>query len=1033
MFTAEPRRLLRLVGGLVAVAVLSLAPRLSWPVAAQTAVTPPGELGTLQVPGGRWALGELGLPATLERGSVVRLLVQRAYDPTAAIRPSEVLVARVQAGLDLAVRVEAAARAAASGGVLALSSIKTRQAREQLSEALEAIGAKLRERRKQYTASLDDSRRAREVHAALKAMGLDVPDVVARLNKGESVAVEVPADELPLAPSLATWRQVVFERDIPARALFAEILRTPNALLLWHGVLALDLPTRRFLEVSPDLVRTLYRESAPLFAAYSAQVAVRDGRVQIAGGSPVQPLWEALVDEPVASPARFVRRLFTRDDGRLAVFFDLMQRLPSPQRTFAAGLWLQDRGERLDRFRALYSAVSSVDGEWKPSLAPLKRSPADPWLLLRGLAAAPASGGNGLAGPQQRRFWERAFDDGLPDQPDRAVSFDGHADLVDAAWLVEHVCQQATAVRAERMRQVMIVPRAFPTPQAAELPGALMAARGLVEFPALFLALDRSDLLTPALAGALARQADAVDRIGDRDRRALALAAFQGAVAVVGRMVATAAVSRDVALASLASLAAVPLRDDSFGSGIGDWLVDRLLPKLGAAAGDMADSQVVTALATSAGSRRRVAWEGETYVVDWTKAERARLAKLRQAQAGFTVDHVVRLVQLRRRIAALTPTPEQARDAAQDLGALIKVLETAKPMSEISEPLQVSRLLGPVPRELERVKSARDRDRLERAADRLGRVIDWTTGHVLASLAYTPYLGDPDGATARAGDLSLRHRFGVHDPSESARRDDPWRVPTLAGANGGVTGALLGVDLALARLALRRLSTGTVPPPATLISSDIDVLLAQVALASPRAIAGSDMSAAAQALARGRAQVAAAAGDPTALDALAEAGGLSGDRRSVLAWMTGHEPTRVVSMFSLGEFVLIGGGDGHMPDAVGTPTMGLLGRWRLEWPAVEPFEPYSGRPTLGLMATFVPDASLRVAELIEHAQLPLELLPGVLAYATQDVIEDTSLLSTDDWLGLVRRAGALTKARFDDIVSALAGVGVLSPAEGTRQ
>ncbi len=1032
MFT-ESRRLPRLVGCLLAAVGLSLAPQLSPGVAAQAAAPPPGELGTLQVPGGRWAFGELGLPPTLERGSVVRLLVQRAYDPLAAVRPSVELVARVQAGLDLAVRVESAARSAASGGVLALSAIKTRQSREQISKALEALGAKLRERRKQYTVSLDDSRRARDVHAALKAMGLDVPDVVARLNKGESVAVEVPADELPLALSLATWRQVVFEHDIPARAIFAEILRAPNALLLWHGVLALDLPTRRVLEASPDLVRTLYRESAPLFAAYSAQVAVRDGRVQIAGGAPVQPLWEALVDEPVASPARFVRRLFTRDDGRLAVFFDLMQRLPTPQRTFAAGLWLKDQGDRLDRFRALYSAVSSVDTEWKPSLAPLRRSPADPWLLLRGLAAAPASGGNGLAGPQQRRFWERAFDDGLPDQPDRAVSFDSQTDLVDAAWLVEHVSQQATTVRADRMRQVMIVPRAFPTPQAAELPGALMAARGLVEFPALFLSLDRSDLMTPALAGALARQADAVDRIGDRDRRALALAAFQGAVAVVSRMSATAAVPREAALASLASLAAVPLRDDSFGSGIGDWLVDRVLPALGAAAGGGADERFVNALATSAGSRRRVAWEGETYVVDWTKAERERLAKLRHAQAGFTVDHVVQLVTLRRRIAALNPTAEQARDAGQDLAALIKVLETAKPMSEISEPLQVSRLLGPVPRELERVKSARDRDRLERAADRVGRVIDWTAGHVLASLAYTPYLGDPDGATARAGDLSVRHRFGVHDPGESARRDDPWRLPSLAGAHGGVTGALLGMDLALARLALRRLSTGTVPPPSTLVSADIDTLLAQVALASPRAIAGSDMSAVAHALARGRAQVTAAAADPAALDAVAGAAGLSGDRRSVLAWMAGHEPTRVVGMFSLGELVLVGGGDGHMPDAAGTPTLGLLGRWRLEWPAAEPFEPYSGRPTLGLLAAFVPDAALRVAELIEHAQLPLELLPGVLAFAVQDIIEDAPLLSSDDWLGLVRRAGLLTKARFDDIVAALAAVGVLSPVDGARQ
>lgn len=1016
---------------------LQLATAAAW-VAASAAFahaqpSPPaaGELGTLQVPGGRWALGELGLPASVERGSVVRLLVQRFYDPSTGARPTEAVLARVQAGLDLAVRVEDAARAAAPGGTLSFPAIKTRQSRDRVRDALEALGVKLRDRRNQYTASLDDGRRGREVQASLRGMGLDVAEVVTRLNKGDAVTVEVPGDELPLALSPTTWSQVVFERPISPRALFAEVLRTPNALLLWQGALAMDAPTRRFFEASPDLVRTVYRDSAPLFSAYSAQVMVRDGRLQIAGGPQVQPLWEALVDEPLASPARFVRRLFTRDDGRLAVFFDLLQRLPPPQRAFAAGLWLARTDERLDRFRALYAAFSGVDTEWKPAIAPFKRYPADPWLLLRGVSVSPGARGNTLAGPQQRRFWERAFEDGLPDQPERALRNLEDDGLVDAAWLLERVCQQGPVVRAARMLQLMVVPRAFPHPQAADLPGVLMAARGLVQFPALFLAVDRGDLLTPAIATRLARQADLVDRIGDRDRKAQALAAFQGAVALVTRMATTAALSHDAAIAALTSLLAVPLREDAFGGGVGEWLVDHILPPLGGAAGS-ADRLVLDALALSAGSRRQVPWEGETYVVDWTKAERGRLAQLRQAQGGFTVDQVVQLVQLRRRIAALTPTPEQARDATRAVAALDKTLEAAKPIAEISEPVEVSRLLGQVQRELERVKSPRDRDHLERAVDRLGRVVEWATLHVLASLAYTPYLGDPTGPAARAGDLSLRHRFGVHDPSESARRNDPWRVPTQAGAGGAVTGALLGVDLALSRLALRRLSTGTAPAPSLLITADVETFFAQVALANPRSVATSDMSAAVEALGRGRARVQSAAGDAAALDVLAGAGGMTGDRRSVLAWMTHHEPSRVAEMFSLGELVAIGDGAGRIPDAAGTPTLALDGRWRLAWPAAEPYEPYSGRPTLGLMATFTPDVSLRVAELIEQAHLPLELLPGVLAYAIQDLVDGAPVFSTDDWLGLVRHARALTKERFEDIVGALAGVGILSPADGAR-
>ena len=97
------------------------------------------------------------------------------------------------------------------------------------------------------------------------------------------------------------------------------------------------MPTRRFVEASPDLVKLLAGEAASVFVAFGASVAVRDGRVQIAGGTLLQALWEALVEEPTSSPARFVRRLFSKDNGRLAAFYDLIQRLPAPQRSFAAG------------------------------------------------------------------------------------------------------------------------------------------------------------------------------------------------------------------------------------------------------------------------------------------------------------------------------------------------------------------------------------------------------------------------------------------------------------------------------------------------------------------------------------------------------------------------------------------------------------------------------------------------------------------------------------------------------------------------
>lgn len=996
---------------------------------AQTAAVPPGELGTLAAPGGAWAFGELGVPASLERASVLRLLVQRRYDAAPSVRLDDETLARVQTQLDLAVRVEQAARAAAPGGAIALGAVKTRQSRDRLREALELLGARLRERRNQYTVELDDGRRARDTQAALKALGLDVAALVTRLNAGQPVTLEVPAVELPLALASSTWTRVVFDREIPARALFAELLRDPNALLLWHGATALDAPTRRFLEASPDLVRLLHREAAPLFAAYSAHVVVRNGRLQLDGGTHVQALWEALVDEPVSSPAAFVRRLFTRDGGRLAVFFDLVQALPDPQRRFATGAWIADAGRRLERFRALYDAVARTDGDWTPALAPLKRYPADPWLLLRGLPMAPAAGGNGLAGPQQRRFWARAFEDGIPDDPVRALRDVDDDGPVDAAWLVERVCNESLDRRPVRFRQVLVLGHTLPVIAPADLPGALLAARGLAEFPALLLVLERGDVLTPALATAAVRMAAALQGLGDRNRRAVALAQLQGGVALVDRLVRTGVLSTTSASALLTALMAVPLTQEGFGAGIAAWLVDRVVPRLPALAEGL-DAALADALATRAGDRVRLSWEGSDYVVDWTGAERERMTRLRAAQGGGSLEGLARALQLMRKVGDGTPSPAKARDEQREIAELEKVLGRPRGVEEISEPLELTRVLPQARRELERVRGPRDGDRVERAVERLRQVVDWLSMQLLISLAYTPYLGDPDGAAARAGDLALRHRFGVHETGESSRRELPWALPVEVDGSGSVTGAIVGLEHALARLALRRLSTATPPRPTRLTVANLHTLALQAALASPRDVSGQALRDVVAALTRGRERVLSARADPAALDVLAAAGQVGGDRRATIAWMAGHEPARVADAFTLAELVRIGEPTAAMPEAFGTPALPFDSRLRLEWRGSEAWEPYSGRPALGLLAAMTVDLPLRIAELTVQAGLPPEVYPGVLAFAAQDLIDNAELASSEDWFGLGRHARGLTRERFEDYVSALAGVGVLTPSDG---
>ena len=102
----------------------------------------------------------------------------------------------------------------------------------------------------------------------------------------------------------------------------------------------------------------------------------------------------------------------------------------------------------------------------------------------------------------------------------------------------------------------------------------------------------------------------------------------------------------------------------------------------------------------------------------------------------------------------------------------------------------------------------------------------------------------------------------------------------------------------------------------------------------------------------------------------------------------------------------------------------------MAWRPGEPWESYSGRATLGLLVAATPELPLRIADWLVQAGLPPALFPGVLAFAMQDVIDTAVLRSSEDWLGFVRHARALTRERFDDYVSALAGLGVLAPVDG---
>jgi hypothetical protein len=80
---------------------------------------------------------------------------------------------------------------------------------------------------------------------------------------------------------------------------------------------------------------------------------------------------------------------------------------------------------------------------------------------------------------------------------------------------------------------------------------------------------------------------------------------------------------------------------------------------------------------------------------------------------------------------------------------------------------------------------------------------------VLLSIAYAADVGDPDGTVLLAEDVSRRHDFGFNSRDAESRLKLAWAVPRseiTPGVPWHVSGSLLGLDIGLAPLALRRLN-----------------------------------------------------------------------------------------------------------------------------------------------------------------------------------------------------------------------------------
>ena len=866
-----------------------------------------------------------------------------------------------------------------------------------------------------------------------------------------------PGDLVPVPLTAELWSTAIFHRTVAPRELVAAIITDRSAALLCLGLASLDDGTLSVFADHPQLLERIYERSAPAFAVLSGSLRVQGNRVVPAGAlrqaqgerDDVEALWEGVVLEKVTRADRFIQQLLELNDGRLAYLYDVIGGLDPARRAFALGLWMPNAVARAERFKALTLAIGAYREAHLRTL-PLARASYDLTMTLSRVGTGPDGA---PAAPAARGFWSRVFSGSeLPDDPARLLRTIDE-EPIDAAWLVDALGAMDVRARAERLDQIAFGQRLFGAADAAARPDVFVATRALIRYRMLMWTFERIGIRAPSVYAQAARQAARIGALDGR-RGFEAQAQFQGAIAILARaaMVTTLDLAKTQALVE--QLVALPLTEDGrYAGAVARWLRTAVAVAIkGAETTELAVLAAMSGPPSGDGPiARPVTWEGQAYRLDLGAAERQRLHIVREKQEGAPLDVALDLAAAARALATDKIALGDVDAIVTKLTAAIDDLphrigrdneETAPP--GVAPAPNARDALRKLTEELTKDVRNKDIKRVARVAEPLLELSDTVLADVLLSIAYAADVGDPDGTVLLAEDVSRRHDFGFSARESETRLRVAWGVPRVEVTPGlpwRVSGSLLGLDIGLAQLALRRLNFERVLEAPKLTSNERDTFAIGVSLLNPFALHDADRDTIADAVAAGQrrlgalrngGQAAARTAAESAFDTIAEELSIEGWRRRSVRWMLVHEADRVPSMFSLTEVLTLGGGHAAAFNAWGMSMMTAQGCVcsRLtppgQWPTL------LGRPSLGLTGTAVADVHLHVAIMLKELRLPAAVAKVVLSGAVQDFIDEVKPTDDADWLSLVRAARAATRDRVEDYIAAATAAGPFVPDGGRK-
>ena len=565
------------------------------------------------------------------------------------------------------------------------------------------------------------------------------------------------------------------------------------------------------------------------FAAFSNSVRIRANRVIPPVATAPRRCGKAVVGEKVTRPDRFITQLFEQNDGRarVSVRHDRSARCVRAGRSRSA-CGCRTRRLRLERFKVLATTGVNAYREWHvrdAAVRPVVVRPGDDADARRGRRPRHARGSGvawrsgracsaattvpddrRAAGARSRR---RSLRRGVADGSDRRRPT---SDSASTGWIKSRSRSACSAGRAD--------------------PGdVFVATRAVARYRMLMLTLERIGIRKPSLYAAAARQAA---RLGSLDghRGFVALAQFQGAVALIARMTAVRTLRTATAeqLARAARVAAAERRRSLCGRGRAAGCGTRSF-RDGSGRERVEATLIARAVRSAVGDRHGHASDvGGTALQARSRRGRAppardACARSRQdcrSTSRSTSPRIGRtlaadnLTAVRRCRRHSSRSPRSRRGSRSADGAKMKT----SPSSRLAPAPEAQAILRKAARRSRRRQSrGKDVKRATRVAAPLLALSDDLLSQALLSFVYAVRSGRSRRHHPARGRCVAAPRFRIRP----ARTRNSGRVPrgrlprqdVTPGLPWHVSGSLLGLDVALAPLALRRVSTDRVIARAT--------------------------------------------------------------------------------------------------------------------------------------------------------------------------------------------------------------------------